>query len=163
MRTAITRRIKTGLPRINLTICYEEADDGSSERDSLAKKKISLRELKETRFRLKVLQRCGFLTEAQDPVIIECDELVRIVATVIRNAGEIASRSPMTPIPLGVVELGVGGSATTILLPDLGRVQTWGYAVLPLAVRLPPSRGAVSPVRYRRQYFATSPDGTLRR
>jgi four helix bundle protein len=34
---------------------YEEADDGSSERDSIAKKKITLRELKEARFRLRVL------------------------------------------------------------------------------------------------------------
>jgi four helix bundle protein len=65
---------------------YEEADDGSSARDSIAKKKIALRELKETRFRLRVLRYCGHLTEAQDPVITESDELVRIVATVIRNA-----------------------------------------------------------------------------
>jgi four helix bundle protein len=65
---------------------YEEADDGSSARDSIAKKKIARRELKETRFRLRVLRRCGYLTEAHDPVISESDELVRIVATVIRNA-----------------------------------------------------------------------------
>jgi four helix bundle protein len=65
---------------------YEEADDGSSTRDSIAKKKIARRELKETRFRLRVLRQCGFLVEAQDPVIAESDELVRIVATVIRNA-----------------------------------------------------------------------------
>jgi four helix bundle protein len=65
---------------------YEEGDDGSSARDSIAKKKIALRELKETRFRLRVLRHCGHLTEAQDPVITESDELVRIVATVIRNA-----------------------------------------------------------------------------
>ena len=31
---------------------YEEADDGTSDRDALAKRKIVLRELKETRFRL---------------------------------------------------------------------------------------------------------------
>ncbi len=65
---------------------YEEADDGSSHRDSMAKKKITLRELKEARFRLRMLRACGFLTEVQDPVIAESDELVRIVATVIRNA-----------------------------------------------------------------------------
>jgi four helix bundle protein len=64
---------------------YEEADDGSSDRDTLAKQKITLRELKETRFRLRVLRRCGFLTGDQDPVIQESDELVRIVATIIRN------------------------------------------------------------------------------
>ena len=65
---------------------YEEADDGSSGRDSIAKKKIVLRELKESRFRLRVLRECGCLTEAQDSVIAESDELVRIVATIIRKA-----------------------------------------------------------------------------
>jgi four helix bundle protein len=65
---------------------YEEADDGSSKRDSIAKKKITLRELKEARFRLRMLRECGFLTDAQEPVIAETDELVRIVATIIRNA-----------------------------------------------------------------------------
>jgi four helix bundle protein len=53
---------------------YEEADDGSSPRDGLAKKKIVLRELKETNFRLRVLRRSGFLTEAQDPVVNESAE-----------------------------------------------------------------------------------------
>jgi four helix bundle protein len=38
---------------------YEEADDGSSKRDEIAKKKIVLRELKESRFRLRVLRRTG--------------------------------------------------------------------------------------------------------
>jgi four helix bundle protein len=40
---------------------YEEADDGNSDRDTLAKRKIVLRELKETRFRLKVLHRSKFI------------------------------------------------------------------------------------------------------
>ena len=65
---------------------YEEADDGSSPRDGLAKKKIVLRELKETHFRLRVLRRSGFLTEAQDGVINECAELVKIVATIVRSS-----------------------------------------------------------------------------
>jgi four helix bundle protein len=70
---------------------YEEADDGSNDRDVIAKQKITLRELKEARFRLRVLRRCQLLTEAQDPVIVETDELVRIVATVIRNAEQRSS------------------------------------------------------------------------
>ena len=64
---------------------FEEADDGSSDRDTLAKQKITLRELKESRFRLEVLRRCELLTADQDPVIREADELVRVVATLIRN------------------------------------------------------------------------------
>src|SRR5688572_27534146 len=62
---------------------YEEADDGSSPRDKAAKRRIVLRELKETRFRLRLAQRSGFLTNEHDPVIRESDELVRIVATLL--------------------------------------------------------------------------------
>jgi four helix bundle protein len=65
---------------------YEEADDGSSARDVLAKRKIVLRELKETSFRLRVLQATGILTAAHGPVIDECAELVKIVATLIRKS-----------------------------------------------------------------------------
>ena len=66
---------------------YEEADDGSSRRDRVAKTKIVLRELKETRLRLRVLRQARILSTAHDPVIQESDELVRIVATIIRNSG----------------------------------------------------------------------------
>lgn len=65
---------------------YEEADDGSSPRDTLAKRKIVLRELKETRFRLRVVRCAGYLTEAQDPVVGETTELVKILATIIRKS-----------------------------------------------------------------------------
>ena len=67
---------------------FEEADDGSSARDKVAKWRIVLRELKETRFRLRILRRCGFLTESQEPVINETIELIKIVSTIIgRNNG----------------------------------------------------------------------------
>ena len=65
---------------------YEEADDGTGKRDVIAKKKIALRELKETRVRLRMLRRCDLLGPEHDPLIDESAELVRIVATVIRNA-----------------------------------------------------------------------------
>ena len=65
---------------------YEEADGGSSAKDKLAKRRIVLRELMETSFRLRVLRRCNFLTTAQDPVLQETQELVKIVATIIRNS-----------------------------------------------------------------------------
>ena len=65
---------------------YEEADDGSSARDKLAKRKIVLRELKESAFRLRVLRMSGILTDAHDPVISETGELVKIVATLIRKS-----------------------------------------------------------------------------
>ena len=50
------------------------------------KKKIALRELKETRIRLRMLRKSNILREEHDPVINESDELVRILATVIRKA-----------------------------------------------------------------------------
>jgi four helix bundle protein len=65
---------------------YEEADDASGKRDEVAKKRIALRELKETRTRLRMLRSGGLLTSDHDPIIDESDELVRIVATVIRNS-----------------------------------------------------------------------------
>ena len=65
---------------------YEEADDGSSQKDARAKRQIVLRELKETSFRLRVLRHTGILTPVHDPVINECAELVKIVATLIRKS-----------------------------------------------------------------------------
>jgi four helix bundle protein len=65
---------------------YEESDDGSSDRDTTAKRFIVLRELKETSFRLRVLRKTGILHAAHDPVIEECEELVKIVATLVRKA-----------------------------------------------------------------------------
>jgi four helix bundle protein len=64
---------------------YEEADDGSSDRDKLAKRRIVLRELKETRFRLLILRRTGYLHPEHDPVLEETTELIRIVASLIRK------------------------------------------------------------------------------
>ena len=78
---------------------YEEADDGSSDRDTLAKKRIVLRELKETQFRLRVLRQAGILTAAQDPVIAECGELVKIVAAIVRKSRPSPEPPPTNPIP----------------------------------------------------------------
>src|SRR5687768_16771886 len=71
---------------------YEEADDGSSDRDRLAKKRIVLRELKETNFRLRVLREAEILAQAHEPVINESAELVRIVATLVRNGASKIDR-----------------------------------------------------------------------
>ena len=65
---------------------YEEADDGSSLRDRRAKRPIVLRELKETSFHLRVLRQAGLLTSAHDPILGECAELVKIVATLVRKS-----------------------------------------------------------------------------
>jgi four helix bundle protein len=65
---------------------YEEADDGTGKRDEIAKKKIALRELKETRVRLRMLRECNILADEHNPIIDESDELIRIVATIIRKS-----------------------------------------------------------------------------
>ena len=62
---------------------YEEADDGSSPADTRAKRRLTLRELKETLFRLRVLRATGYLDEEHDPVIQETLELKRIVASLL--------------------------------------------------------------------------------
>jgi four helix bundle protein len=65
---------------------YEEADDATGDRDKRAKRMISLRELKEARIRMRMLRSSGFLTTEHDPLIEESDELIRILATVIRKS-----------------------------------------------------------------------------
>jgi four helix bundle protein len=71
---------------------YEEADSGSSDRDKLAKRKIVLRELKETRFRLRVLRHTGYLGKEHEAVIQESTELANIVATLIRKSEPPSAR-----------------------------------------------------------------------
>src|SRR5688572_11379301 len=71
---------------------YEEADDASGDRDKAANRSIALREQKEVRMRLRMLRRCELLAAYHDPVINESDELVRIVATVIRKSESAIER-----------------------------------------------------------------------
>jgi len=65
---------------------YEEADDGSSPADTRGKRRITLRELKEALFRLRVLRATGYLGPEHDPVIQETLELKRIVASLVRKS-----------------------------------------------------------------------------
>ena len=64
----------------------EEADDGSSRRDFIAKERICLREIKEARLRLRVLFATGFLEPSGAGLIDESTQLVHIVSSIIRNA-----------------------------------------------------------------------------
>ncbi len=67
---------------------FEEADDGSSPADKLAKQRITLRELKETLFRLRVLRATGHLSEQHDPVIQENRELKDMVASIVNKSSQ---------------------------------------------------------------------------
>ena len=71
---------------MNAAANLEEGNDGSSPRDFRAKERIALREFKESRLRLRVLRATGYLAEADDPLIQESTEIVKIVATMIRNS-----------------------------------------------------------------------------
>jgi len=65
---------------------YEEADDGSSSADTRGKRRISLRELKEALFRLRVVRETGYLGPEYDEVIQETLELKRIMASLVRKS-----------------------------------------------------------------------------
>src|ERR1044072_6437295 len=77
----------------------EEADDVSSRRDFRAEDRIALRELKESRLRLRILRRTGYLRDKDEAVIQESVELVSIVATIIRNSerNEVQKRRMHAP------------------------------------------------------------------
>jgi four helix bundle protein len=64
----------------------QEADGASSRNDFIAKLRIALKEAKETRFRLQVCRRCDLLDERFDPLLVESDELVRIIGKIVHNA-----------------------------------------------------------------------------
>jgi len=88
-----------------------------------AKRKISLREMKETRFRLRVLRQCGYLIPAQEPAIVESDELVRILATLVRKGRERRSRGTAWELGVGSgscarIPLGVGRSSGSVYRRD---------------------------------------------
>src|SRR4051794_34504117 len=63
-----------------------EADSASSRNDFVATIRIALKEAKETRFRLRACRRSGLPDEAFEPLVEESDQLVRILATIVRNA-----------------------------------------------------------------------------
>ena len=64
----------------------EEADDGSSPADTRGKRRLSLRELKEALFRLRVVRATGYLGPEFDPVIQETLELKKIMASLVRKS-----------------------------------------------------------------------------
>ena len=85
----------------------EESDDASSDRDFRAKERIALRELKETKLRLRVLRSVDLLPPQDDALVQEATELVKIVATIIRN-NALKRRAVITASLLGIWVLGFG-------------------------------------------------------
>jgi four helix bundle protein len=72
---------------------YEEADGASSHNDFLAKVRISLKEAKETRFRLRVCRRSNLLDQQFDPLVCESEELVLIFGKLVGTAEATKARA----------------------------------------------------------------------
>ena len=64
----------------------QEAEGASSHADFIAKKRIALKEAKETRFRLRVCRRCELLDARFDPLLQESEELVLILGAIVHTA-----------------------------------------------------------------------------
>ena len=69
-----------------------EGDGASSGDDFIAKFRISLKEAKETWFRLRVCRRCGLLDSSFDPLVNESEELIRIIAAIVHKASARRAR-----------------------------------------------------------------------
>ena len=66
---------------------YEEARGAESARDFIHKLRIALKELKESRFWLKVIKEVPLLDKNQVyPLLIECEELIAIIAKSVSTA-----------------------------------------------------------------------------
>ncbi len=63
----------------------QEADGASSRADFVAKLRISLKEAKETRFRLALCRRSELLDARFDGLLRESDEIVRILGAIVHN------------------------------------------------------------------------------
>src|SRR5262245_53315603 len=85
----------------------EEADDASSDRDFRSKERIVLRELKEAKVRLRLLLAVNLLSNEDEALVQEAAELVKIVATIIRN-NTLKRRAAITSGVLGIWVLGFG-------------------------------------------------------
>jgi four helix bundle protein len=87
-RGGVGRELSNQLLRAGTSVGsnYEEADGASSHDDFIAKCRISLKEAKETRFRLRVYRRCDLLDGQFESLERESDELVKILGKIVHAA-----------------------------------------------------------------------------
>jgi len=72
---------------------YEEARGAESARDFIHKLRIALKELKESRFWLKVIKEVPLMDKDKvDPLLSECEELIAIIAKSVITARKSKSR-----------------------------------------------------------------------
>jgi len=75
--------------------------------DFRSKERIVLRELKEAKVRLRLLLAVNLLSNEEEALVQEATELVKIVATIIRN-NTLKRRARVTAGVLGIWLLGFG-------------------------------------------------------
>ncbi len=64
----------------------EECIGGQSEKDFFAKLNIAYKEMRETRFWIRLLKDTEYLTEAQaSSILTDCEELLKIAGTIIKT------------------------------------------------------------------------------
>ena len=72
---------------------YEEARGAESARDFIHKLRIALKELKESRFWLKVIKEVPLMDKDRvDPLLSECEELIAIIAKSVSTARKSKSK-----------------------------------------------------------------------
>ena len=73
---------------------YGEVQSAESRRDFIHKLGICLKELRETRTWLKFVREMGLSSlQSLDPVLLECDELLAILASSVRTARRNGARA----------------------------------------------------------------------
>lgn len=80
--------LKNQLIRSSTSPClnYGEAQAAESKKDFIHKSKISVKELKETRAGLKILRQINYGKEdIRKSLLNECEELIAIFSTIIKN------------------------------------------------------------------------------
>ena len=63
----------------------EEADAGQSRPDFISKCNISLKEARESLYWLRLLRATNKLDERAEPLIHECDRIVAVLTTIVKN------------------------------------------------------------------------------
>ena len=92
---ASTRYLVQQLFRAGTSVAanLEEAAAGQTKPDFIAKTFISLKEARETRYWLRVMAACRSpLASSVGPLLAECEQLVAILTTILRNARATSHR-----------------------------------------------------------------------
>jgi len=78
----------------------EEAAAGLSRKDFAAKLSIASKEARETRYWLRLLRDSGYIdAETAGSLLVDCEELIRMLTSSVKSLQESGAKSEMTPTP----------------------------------------------------------------